>query len=649
MSDIARFSDTDDSQNVDALSVDQNLQHSRTKNTVSKGQPTPNAIAHQRAKEKGEEAFVEPKWTQTTKFGLAVGAVVMLNAVTLGIEADHGEKHPILFTVIENAFCAIFTLELLAHFFVEGWRIYFSDSMNFLDFFLVSVSIIDGWIIRPLGVKVDLKMLSVLRMLRLVRLARLLKLVRAFKELTLIVQGLVSSLRTLFWSMFFLMILLYTFALFAVNMIGRAEDCPLAQPDCGVSMFTFTEEIGTQEYLFGSLDRTMLTLYICITDGCGQKIVQPTVTKAPYLCLYWFLFILLTTLGVLNLIAGCFCEGTVAHASANEQEMAKCMDEHRHHVVCRLQEILDDHSGKVSKELWLNALAEKPEVADYLIDLGLGEEAGIFEKLDAEGAGTVNDEEFFSGLMLLAEGLEPMRAKDIVPSLLSIQAASRRWRKVENAFGDVKLDLACVSGSEGDGAKWILPEAEPVDTLPEAEPAIFASERSNCSTQKASSGRLAEAESHSKLHSETNPELPYLVRNLNALTEKVNNQLCSLDMRLQGLEVKIGSNEDVYNPLPSLPKEDRLQPQAVPRLPLHKVPTAATGGVALPAPMMTKGGSHQHSREEKRARREALKEVLSNSRAEKDAHQSLKVQSSKDKDLNRYFLQRALEPVHEVT
>lgn len=54
-----------------------------------------------------------------------------------------------------------------------------------------------------------------MRMLRLIRLVRLLRLLRLFKELTLVVSGFLTAMRTLFWAFIFLVLLIYVFAIFA--------------------------------------------------------------------------------------------------------------------------------------------------------------------------------------------------------------------------------------------------------------------------------------------------------------------------------------------------------------------------------------------------------------------------------------------------
>merc|ERR1712224_795099 len=91
-------------------------------------------------------------WTKSSQFNIAIGVIVICNAIVLGVEADYGKENPDVFHVLEHLFCAIFTVELLIHFCVEGFRDYFSDRMNWLDFILVVLAIADVWVIRAAGV-----------------------------------------------------------------------------------------------------------------------------------------------------------------------------------------------------------------------------------------------------------------------------------------------------------------------------------------------------------------------------------------------------------------------------------------------------------------------------------------------------------------
>lgn len=401
------------------------------------------------AAKKLKEAQAPKYWTQSNKFSLTIGFVVLLNSVALGVEADYGHLYVDAFFVIENIFCAVFTLELLVHFFVEGPRIYFADKMNWLDCSLVLLSVVDVWIIRPIGIEADLRILSVLRMLRLVRLARLLKLVKMFRELTLIVSGFVDAAKTLIWAILFLLSVLYVFALVARQMIGNA-----VSPDCGddenctTERFRLNPEIGSQKLLFGAVDRSMLTLFVCLTEGCGIDIVHPLTLEMPILFVFWVLFIFSATYGLLNLIIGCFCEQAIKNAQENEREMLKSRDSQRKqtlsHMKVAFERMDKDGSGMINRDEYHNSITKNQEVADAFVELGLDEEEDLFDTLDAEGEGAISFDQFFEGVMLIMKGHETAKAKDMVPMYLTCQAIFTRMKTLDGDLSTISDQQAAM-------------------------------------------------------------------------------------------------------------------------------------------------------------------------------------------------------------
>merc|ERR1719230_2104623 len=194
--------------------------------------------------------------------------------------------------------------------------------------------------------------MSVFRMLRLMRLTRILRLFRIFRELTLIVAGFVASAKTLFWALIFLLVIVYAFAIFATQIIGQTcasagTETTVAAPEDGVihtscnpetePFYFFNPEIGTQSSLFGGVSTTMLTLFVCLTEGCGVEVVHPIVTATPVLSLFWLIFIFITTFGVLNLIVGVFCENAMKHAAITETELLRSKEEQRKQLLNHLR------------------------------------------------------------------------------------------------------------------------------------------------------------------------------------------------------------------------------------------------------------------------------------------------------------------------
>ena len=95
-----------------------------------------------------------------------------------------------------DMFTIIFTVEMLIKAtslgFVLGKEAYLKNSWNVLDFFLVSVSLID--VIISLLASGDAKILSLLRVFRIMRTLRPLRAINSAPGLKLVVNSLITSL-----------------------------------------------------------------------------------------------------------------------------------------------------------------------------------------------------------------------------------------------------------------------------------------------------------------------------------------------------------------------------------------------------------------------------------------------------------------------
>eukprot|EP00747_Dinoflagellata_sp_TGD_P083169 gnl/TRDRNA2_/TRDRNA2_161990_c0_seq1.p1 gnl/TRDRNA2_/TRDRNA2_161990_c0~~gnl/TRDRNA2_/TRDRNA2_161990_c0_seq1.p1 ORF type:complete len:618 (-),score=115.26 gnl/TRDRNA2_/TRDRNA2_161990_c0_seq1:131-1984(-) len=386
-------------------------------------------------------------WTQGNAFNMAVGAVVMLNAVILGVEADFGEAYPAVFEVFEHFFTAAFTLELILHWLFEGFRMYFKDAMNWLDFTLVMMSVVDVWLLKIIGVDMgNLKQAAVLRMLRLTRLVRLVRLFHIFKELTLLISGLLGSMKTLSWALMFLSVTVYIFAIFARQIIGTANNCEDHEADvCDATsspFYEFNPEIGDQFTQFGSIDRTMLTLFVCLTEGCGIDILHPIVRATPWLVFFWVFFIGFTTFGVLNLICGIICEQSLRTVARQEDALIANRDKQWTQKLIQMVDAFEsmdtDKSGTVSRQEYLHAIRTNKQVVQAFIELGLHEEENLFDKLDADRTNDITFDQFFDGLFLIMKGHETAKAKDLVRTHMLCQSVTRKSKTVATEMEEAK-------------------------------------------------------------------------------------------------------------------------------------------------------------------------------------------------------------------
>eukprot|EP00931_Biecheleriopsis_adriatica_P041258 TRINITY_DN23605_c0_g1_i1.p1 TRINITY_DN23605_c0_g1~~TRINITY_DN23605_c0_g1_i1.p1 ORF type:complete len:704 (+),score=153.23 TRINITY_DN23605_c0_g1_i1:58-2169(+) len=165
---------------------------------------------------------------QSNLFFVSAMAVVLLNAVWLGIEADHYGPASSLWEaeatvqVMENSFCVFFTLELIVRFLAFKFKSQsIRDAWFVFDSSLVVLMVLETWVI-PLGAAITgsagslavgekFGILRLARILRLTRLGRIVRLLQALPEMLLLLKGIAASLRTLCVTVLLLGILIYVF------------------------------------------------------------------------------------------------------------------------------------------------------------------------------------------------------------------------------------------------------------------------------------------------------------------------------------------------------------------------------------------------------------------------------------------------------
>ena len=206
---------------------------------------------------------------ETNLFQRCIIAVIVLNAITLGLETAPqlvGDFMPVL-AVLDTIFLAIFTIEIGLKF--VAYRLsFFKSGWNVFDFLIVGVSylpFIEG--------------LSVLRALRILRVLRLVSVVPAFRKVTQAFFAALSGLATVGT---ILLLIFYVGAVMATKLFG--DDFP--------------------EW-FGTIGHSLLTLFQIMTlESWSMDIVRPVMEIYPYAWAFFVPFILATTFAALNLLIG---------------------------------------------------------------------------------------------------------------------------------------------------------------------------------------------------------------------------------------------------------------------------------------------------------------------------------------------------------
>ena len=215
-------------------------------------------------------------------FQRAVVALILLNAVTLGLETSDAvmEASGALLHAIDRGLLWLFTAELALRVYAFRGR-FFRDPWGIFDLLVVGIA----WM--P-----ETGELSVLRALRVLRVLRLMSVVPSLRN---VVEAMLAALPGMGSIVLLMLLIFYVSAVMAVKLYG-----------------------GTMPEEFGTLGASLFTLFQLMTLDDWANIVKPAMERHPLALLFFLPFILVATFVVLNLFIGVIVESIQSLREARE-------------------------------------------------------------------------------------------------------------------------------------------------------------------------------------------------------------------------------------------------------------------------------------------------------------------------------------------
>mmetsp|Transcript_49449 Transcript_49449/g.110899 ORF Transcript_49449/g.110899 Transcript_49449/m.110899 type:complete len:690 (-) Transcript_49449:170-2239(-) len=349
-----------------------------------------------------EEHMRKPWWhrfVMSGRFDMLSGTVIIINAVAIGYEAALRSKDrgmPDWLPYVEQAFLSIYIVEFVLRMRVGGLSILCTGWIN-LDLLLLICGIADVGVRMVVGTSGPgsefLENLMVIRVLRLARVARVFRLVNAFKTLWVLVNGLYHSMLTLLWTFVLIFIIMYCFAIFAVEVIKEDDD----QDD---------EYNETVRKHFSDLFVTCLTLLQGVTLDSVGGIYKPVIKAYPALVIYFCAFIFIVSIALMNLVTAIMVESALDQSHQDKARNRERQMEKRKRQVGQLKvmfhELDADGSGMLSDEELVSA---PEEVKDKLLDITETDDLEeLFRLLDYDNDGEVSIDEFCEGVEKFSQG-----------------------------------------------------------------------------------------------------------------------------------------------------------------------------------------------------------------------------------------------------
>ena len=208
-------------------------------------------------------------WLETPRVQRVVVAVILFNAVILGLKTDatimaHWGG---LLRWLDGASLGFFLVEIGLRIVAQGFR-YWRQGWNIFDFLVVAIALVP-----------DAGAWSVLRGLRVLRVLRLLTVVPQLRK---VVAAFLHAIPGLSGVVAVMVVFLYTVAVLATNLFGQ-----------------------THPEWFGSLGASLFSLFQIMTlESWSMGIVRPLMETHPWAWVFFVPFIIIATFTILNLFIG---------------------------------------------------------------------------------------------------------------------------------------------------------------------------------------------------------------------------------------------------------------------------------------------------------------------------------------------------------
>lgn len=306
------------------------------------------------------------------------------------------------FIAAENLFCSLFLTELVIRFFAYPHRMMAVRDTAFLfDMILVAMMMLECWVmplidLMTAGASSDVaetsSILRIARVMRILRTARIAKLIRYMPELVILLKGMLSACRSVFFTLLLLLLVTYVFSI-TITEVSR-----------GTSL---------EEELFSGMWNTILTLIVqCVMPDLESRF-KAAALENWFVGVLWLIFIMFRTYIIMGLLVGILVE-TVKTVATFERKQFE-VDFAQNVLWELITETCADEDGdnRISHQEFARLLL-RPEATKALNSLGVDLSAALdYGHLLFEDGEPLTFAEFMEGMMTL-RGSNQTTVKDMV-------------------------------------------------------------------------------------------------------------------------------------------------------------------------------------------------------------------------------------------
>lgn len=316
----------------------------------------------------------------------------------------HSSFHINRFTVLDALFLVAFTVELWLRIRVLGLKLIVTTPALFLDFFIVICGLLTE-IFIPLilagpgavfntGGGGQSGVLQTLKTLRALRAIRVLRMLTIFADLWYVVQLFFFSLRPLFWTVFFIWIIIFIFTMFSIVLVGRQENSGITDP----KWILATEKF---EYTISAL----LTHFQIMTLDEWYGILEPIFEHQPWTIVWFLLYISVSGLALMNMVTASVLESAQKRTREADQEL---FIERNMTEIEEIIKLTSPLTGDIERQHFIDNYENCWPLQDlgHIMMLDNEDKAGLYDLMDVNQNGTVEPAELAQCYLILRKFLQ---------------------------------------------------------------------------------------------------------------------------------------------------------------------------------------------------------------------------------------------------
>eukprot|EP00930_Biecheleria_cincta_P056296 TRINITY_DN42440_c0_g1_i1.p1 TRINITY_DN42440_c0_g1~~TRINITY_DN42440_c0_g1_i1.p1 ORF type:complete len:605 (-),score=133.71 TRINITY_DN42440_c0_g1_i1:44-1828(-) len=380
----------------------------------------------------------------TNAFTFFFGALIVLNAVAVGVEVDYNalnqtEDSGPVFLILQIVFTVCFVVELAVRMLALG-TVFFTSAVdwrwNVFDLLVVISSLIDLVIaLSPLEIT-NQGALVPIRILRIVRVVKIVRLIRLLQQLRTMILTLWHTLSALLWTFVLIMLIIFLFSI----ILTQAVTTHVLTPDGADAPYK-----GEMIRHWGTIGDSCFTLLKAMSNGVDWGAPSETLRhlNTTYFVLY-IVYVCFMVFAVTNVVTGFFCEHAFEMASSDKEQMVqeqlRMKEMYIQNFKQMFAELDDDESGDVTLDE-LSTFMEDDTLQAYLshLNISVGNAWEIFRLIDFDRGGSVSIDEFVTGLLTMKGPARNIDAKSISYELDSQRRVLTKFMCfVEAELGDIK-------------------------------------------------------------------------------------------------------------------------------------------------------------------------------------------------------------------